>query len=99
MMTYDQWKAIKDEGERPADPGIYPGLHPMSEAPHVDYMAPITAVLIDYDEGTDPRVKVFYSDQDKFWTGQDVWFDASGDGAEDSIWRHWDTEEFAGWLP
>ena len=24
--------------------------------------------------------------------------DANGDGAEDSSWSHWDTDDFAGWL-
>ena len=99
-MTYDHYKSTN-----PADaelgsvtPNPYPGLRPMSEAPHD---REIIAVLADVDE----RVKVIYgSISGPGWLDEEAWWDADGDGAEGlngeaPSWRHWANDELAGWLP
>lgn len=65
------------------------GMEPISDAPRD---REITVVL---DE-TLKRQRVFWQD-DIF--GEGCWMDAYGDGATDSIWHNWRTEELIGWLP
>lgn len=65
------------------------GMEPMDVAPR---NREITAVLAD----TLKRQRVFWHD-DVF--GDGCWMDADGDGAIDSIWRSWTSDELLGWLP
>ncbi len=97
-MGYDAWKAREPdytEGqEPPEDLGRYPGMRPMSEAPHDDE---IIGILADVDDSDDPRVRIC-RDYNAF--GEAIWFDVDGDGAPDSRpWRTWTDDEFIGWLP
>lgn len=101
MTSYDAWKTTdrsrEDDEEPRPDVGVYPGMRPMSEAPRDGYTHPIIGILHDTEEGEDPRVEVFYSPG---LFGEEMWFDANGDGAPDSGgWLHWETDEFIGWLP
>lgn len=65
------------------------GMEPMDTAPHD---REITVVV----EANLVKVRAFWGDS-VFLGGR--WWDANGDGATDSTWRHWYPEELTGWLP